>query len=129
MANEVTVGGSLKYSASEVEVSRSFSNIIKSIAGTKRFTHTVQSVGTSEEAIDLGDVSTPGWAVFRNLDQTNYIELKVATGGAIFAKLVPDSDGDGKGGIAVLQLGSGATAPFAIANTAACNMEIFIIEA
>lgn len=98
----------------------------KQTVTTKRPVKLVQNVGTSEEAIDLGDTGTPVYAFFKNLDPTNFINLKVATGGAIFAKLRPDTNGDGTGGVAMLELGSGATAPYAIADTAACNMEIML---
>jgi hypothetical protein len=78
------------------------------------------SVTTSELVIPLGPVTAPGWAIFVNRDATNFINLKVATGGAIFAKLLP-------GECALLRLGSGAQAPYAIADTATCEMEVMII--
>jgi hypothetical protein len=128
MANEITVNASLEYEDSTGnELSCESVEVVKSVT-TKRAVKLVQEIGTSEEAIDLGDTSTPKWAYFRNLDPTNYIELKVATSGAIFARLDPDTNEDGKGGFAIVPLGSGAQAPFAIANTAACRMEIMIIS-
>lgn len=78
-----------------------------------------QSIGTSEEAIVLGEITTPGWAMFINRDSTNFIELRVATGGAKFAKLKA-------GEFALLRLGSGAQVPYAIADTAACVLEYLI---
>ena len=83
---------------------------------TKKFIGCKQNIGTSEEAITLGEVTSPGWAFFINRDETNFIELRVATGGAKFAKLKP-------GEFAFLRLGSGAQAPYAIADTAACQLE------
>lgn len=126
MANELTLSGSLSYEDSEgTEESLSMANVIKSVV-TKRIVHLKQNVGTSEEAINLGDVSAPGYAIFINRDETNFISLKVATGGAIFARLDADTAGDGTGGFAILKLGSGAQVPYAIADTAACQMEVLI---
>lgn len=128
MANEITASLSLAYEDSEnTSQSLSLEDVIKSVA-TKRITRTKQNVGTSEEAINLGDVSAPGYAVFVNRDVTNYIELKVASSGAIFARLDPDTNGDGTGGFAFLKLGSGAQVPYAIANTDPCQMDVFIIS-
>lgn len=129
MANELTMSLSMSYEDSEgTSESLSLANIIKSVS-SKIIAHHKQNIGTSEEAVNLGPVSAPGYAILVNRDETNYIELKVATSGAIFAKLDPDTAGDGTGGFAFLKLGSGAQAPFAIANTAACQLEVFLISA
>lgn len=130
MANEITLAGSLSYEDSEgTSESLSMANVIKSVA-TKLIARLKQNVGFSvEEAIKLGDVSTLGYAIFINRDQTNFINLKVATSGAIFARLDADTAGNGTGGFAILKLGSGAQVPFAIADTAACQMDIFIVSA
>jgi hypothetical protein len=126
MADEVTINASLSYEDSEnTSDAISLVDVIKSVA-TKKITHLKQSIGTSEEAIDLGDVSAPGYAIFINRHATATIDLKVATSGAIFARLDPDTDSDGKGGFALLKLGSGAQVPYAIASAEA-PMEIFII--
>lgn len=94
-----------------------------------RILRTEQTIGTSEEPIALGEISAPAWAYFRNLDATNYLELKVATGGAIFAKLLGGTGGTPPGGdFCWLRLGSGAQAPYAIANTSPCQLEICIFE-
>lgn len=119
MANELTLNASMNYADSEsadetIEVVEKLASV-----ATKRYTKVKQNIGTSEEAINLGDISAPGWVLLRNRDETNYIEIKVATSAAIFAKLLP-------GEFCFLRLGSGAQAPYAIANTAACQLEIFI---
>lgn len=126
MAEELTLGASVSYEDSlNTSDSLSLANVIKSVA-TKRITHVTQSVGTSEEAVELGDVAAPGYALFINRHATATIDLKVATGGAIFARLDPDTNEDGKGGFALLKLGSGAQVPFAVASAEA-PMEIFIV--
>ena len=79
-----------------------------------------QTITTSEVAINLGGLASIGWMMFRNLDPTNYIEIKTATAGTIIGKMLP---GESYGPV---RCGSGVTAPFAIANTASCEMEILL---
>lgn len=122
MANELALSGELSYSDSEnTETSLVVSAIAASV-GTKKITRAKVSVGiSSEEAVPLGECTSPGWAMFINRDSTNFITLKVATGGAVFAKLLP-------GEFCLLRLGSGAQAPYAIADTAASQLEYLLCQ-
>lgn len=91
------------------------------------FSLKTQDVGTSEEALALGDVdpSSGNGALLYiiNRDPTNFVTLRPATGAADMAKLPP-------GLPALLFLDpTDAAAPFVIANTAACRIEYFLIEA
>lgn len=73
----------------------------------------VQEIGSaSDEALALGDVTTPGFAVFQNLDDTNYVEIGTGSFTA-FLKLKP-------GELAMCRLGT--TAPKAQADTAAVDL-------
>lgn len=73
----------------------------------------VQEIGfAADEALALGDVTTPGYAVFQNLDDTNYVEIGVGSFTA-FLKLEP-------GEFALCRLGT--TAPRAQADTAAVDL-------
>lgn len=96
----------------------------------KRVTGLVQNVGfAAEEAVQLGELTAPGAFMLKNLDPTNFINVKVATSGAIFAKLRPDTNGDGKGGFLLIDcMGSGAQAPFVQADTAVCRMAVLAVE-
>lgn len=121
MANELTLNCSLAYSDSEL-ASISFAppaNLQVTVA-TKKYLYSKQNIGITEEAIVLGEVTSPGWALLINRDPTNFIELRVATGGAKFAKLKP-------GEFCLLRLGSGAQVPFAIADTAPCQLEYIVV--
>ena len=123
MANEITINASLAYSDSEgTEDSLACDEDLQFTITTKRITRIKQNVGTTEEAVNLGDVSSVGYAIFINRDTTNFIELRVATAGAKFAKLKPN------GGVALLHLGSGAQVPYAIADTGACQMDVLILS-
>lgn len=73
MANDITFTSSLAWDVGGVSVSESFSSQFdKANAGEALST---QNVGTTHEALALGDVSTPGPFILKNLDSTNYFEL------------------------------------------------------
>jgi hypothetical protein len=127
MANELTIGLNAAYedSVGIKAAINGLDELIISLA-TAKVHHTKQNVATSEEAVGLGDISSRGLMILINRDPTNYIEVKVATGGAIFAKLFNAGSTDGINWC-VVHLGSGAQSPFVIANTGACEMEIFLL--
>lgn len=121
MADEITVSVSLSYEDSEfADEALAITEKLATVA-SKKYIKAKQNIGTAEEAIALGEVTAPGFGVFINRDLTNFISLKVATGGAIFCKLLP-------GECALLRLGSGAQVPYAIADTAACQMEYMLVN-
>lgn len=129
MANEITASVTLAYDdgVTSDELAVLLAQFTSSGKRIHRITQTVPH--SAEAAIKLGDFSSLGYAIFVNLDPTNYIDLKVATSGAIWARLDPDTNSDGKGGFAIQKLGSGAQVPYALANTADCKMAVFIVEA
>lgn len=122
MSDELTVNASLAYEDSE-GTELPFLGVmgLPVDVATKKFTHFKVSVGTSEEAIPLGEATSPGYVVLINRDPTKFVNVKVATGGAIFGKLLA-------GEAMVLRLGSGAQAPYWIADTAACQCEGYIFQ-
>lgn len=121
MANEITLTGSLVYEDSEL--ADEFLQILEKqiTISTKKYVKAKQNIGTSEEAIGLGEVTSLGWAMFINRDSTNFIQLRTATSGTAFAKITA-------GSFALFRFGSGITAPYAIADTAACQMEYLILS-
>lgn len=74
MANEIIYNVSIGMTNGGVEDSASFSNKYSDQA-TAIHTATVQAVPTSYTDIEWGEVVTPGWAMFKNLDSTNYVEI------------------------------------------------------
>lgn len=121
MANEITLNASLAYEDAEgSDVTLSVAELLASV-GTLKFVHAKQNIGIAEEAIGLGEVTSLGWAIFINRDSTNFIELRVGTGSTKFAKIAA-------GKFCLLFLGSGITAPYAISDNAACQMEYLIIS-
>ncbi len=118
MANEITINASMVYEDAE-GANASISVVDKLVTvTTKKPVYLRQTITTSEVAINLGGLASVGYVMFKNLDSTNYIEVKVGTAGAICGKMFP---GETYG---PCRLGSGMQAPFAIANTASCEMEI-----
>lgn len=118
MANELTLTVSLKWVEGDLNVSRTINGLRIDTAGVKHY-DAVQNIGTSEEAITLGEAAAGGYMLLENLDATNFIEIRPATGVADLIKLLP-------GDIALFRL-TGDSVPFALANTLACNMRVTII--
>ena len=90
---------------------------------TFNYHRTVWTVGTSAETMPAGDVSSERWLFLKNLDTTNYVTVGPDSGGnqINMLKLLP---GDISGPIA---LDPAATIK-ATANTAACKVEMLLID-
>ena len=121
MAQEINVSVSL--SATKGYLSESVVTAVNpDMAGTRSFAN-VQAIGTTHEVLVVNaDIATAGWAYFRNLDATNYVELGVVVAATFypFAKL--------KAGVPQL-IHLSSTAIYAKANTAACDLKYIILEA
>lgn len=123
MADELSIDASLSYKDSQnvkVFMDRFTDKWGKVDVSDKHYVHHKQNIGTSEEALDLGGLATLGWAFFMNLDETNYVEIRSATGASNDIIWIPALTP------AVFRFGSDISAPYAIANTAACDLEYLI---
>lgn len=122
MADELTVNISVAYEDSEgTQVMMEALNQIIDVT-TKRVIHIKHNVGTTEEAMDLGDISSLGAICVRNRDGTNFVQVRASTGGTAIVKALA-------GECWAWRCGSGVTAPFIIADTAACQVEYLIVSA
>lgn len=122
MANELTVVASLAFAKGTVSsISRASGNLSVTVSGSA-YAAIVQNVGTSEEQLDFGAATTPGYCLIKNLDATNYVEIRAATGVADLVKISP-------GKSCLFPFAADCTAPFAIANSSAVNIEMLLIEA
>ena len=86
---------------------------------TAKLIRNVQTIGfVAHGALKLGDLVTPGIAVFQNLDDTNFLEigLDVAAVFVPFAKIKPGEQ---------FFIRLSTSAPFALADTA--DVELFYI--
>lgn len=79
----------------------------------------LQKVGTSWEVVDLGNVVTEGYAYFRNLNDTNFVQIGPT--GVPIIKLLP-------GQLCLFPVDPTVTL-YAKADTAECNVDVFILEA
>lgn len=121
MANELKVSQSLEYAKGRALLTAKIYNEFDvDVAATLKLSN-VQAIGTSEEAIELAGVSPAGAVMwFHNLDATNFIEIRLGTGaGNDMIKLLPGESWP-------IRAGSDVTAPYAIADTAACDLEYAI---
>ena len=119
MANELTISASLKYQKGDRKLDVAKSGVQIDVTGTD-FIQKTQTVGTSVEDLDLGDIGTPGYMFVRNLDATNFVSIRHGASGDNVVKVR-------SGGIALFELASND--PQAIADTAAVEIEYTIIEA
>ena len=117
MANELRLTSVMRFVKGDTDISLGEA-VFVDVTGS-RYTRQIQNVGTTEEALDLVDITSPGYILVVNRDRTNFVSLRRATGEGNLIKIRP-------GKFALFELE--ATAPFAIANTAACNVEILLIE-
>jgi len=115
MANELTLSGlRIQFAKANVpSVDFSPPSLSVTVTGTANMDNT-QIVGfAAEEAILLGDCTTGGYWYVQNMDATNFVSLRAATGAADMIKLLA-------GEWAVFRCP--ATAPYAIADTAAVKV-------
>lgn len=125
MANEIQASVALKctkgtYPAGLARNGVNISGRQFNQSGTNQSTG-IASIGfAAHEAIPITDIGTSGWAYFQNLDLTNFVRIGIDVGATFhaFGKLLP-------GEFAVIPL---AAAPYAQADTAACDVEYWVIE-
>ena len=119
MANEINLTLSLAATKNGTTLQHNLSGVF-TMTGDDMIANT-QLVGTSNEAIVLGDVTIGGFVAFKNLDSTNYVELFTDSGNAQpFAKLLA-------GEPMILKSHPSATY-YARANTAAVRLLVAAIE-
>lgn len=119
MANEITAALRLKYVKNGVSDQRTLSATV-TVSGNNA-NGGIQTIGTTEEVIALGDVATPGYCRVLNTDATNYVEIGVKPSGTFYPciKLKPAE-------VAVFRFGT--TTPYAKANTGSVRIEYMLFE-
>ena len=116
MANELSLSSlTISFSKSgSRSVYEKVVTITPTIAGAQVMDN-VQTVGTSEQAVLLGDVAPGGYWFVQNLDATNFVTIRSATGVTGLIKLLA-------GEWAIFRTNAGAAAPYVIADTASCDV-------
>ncbi len=119
MANEITLTASLQFAKGGVAAAPLAVNGLQvNMAGTK-YVRGVESIAITETVVGIGNCTTLGYAIFHNLDATNFVTIRMATGITTGMKLKP-------GEYCMVRLGGNA--PCAIADTAPCLVDYMIIE-
>ena len=119
MPDEITVSGSLSVKKGTLDLEFSKTARQYNMTGTDAV-HLTQTIGTSAELLDLGDITTPGMVLIFNNDEDNYVTIRGSSTGDDLIKIMPQElSGPWRLGV---------TAPYAIANTAACQIEYLVIE-
>ena len=125
LASDITANLTLKVdkgylsTQKSVSLSAGITNSAPNVAGGSA-TISTNTVGT---ALSLGSVVTNGWAWFRNLAQTNYVELGVQDVNTNFLPLIRLTAGD----VAVTRMAPGVV-PYARANTESVVLEYLIFD-
>jgi len=119
MANEITINLKMSVANGFLTQRMDPGTLFADMSGTAA-AGGAQDIGTTGETITVGDVSTAGYAYFRNCGPTNFVELGTGTSGSFvaFAKLKA-------GEAAIIRLGTNA--PTARANTAAVKLQYLIL--
>ena len=123
MASEINVDFRVSWAKSSVNggVHRAFTATWA--AGTPKVNVAVQALSIAEEAILLGEATGGGGvAILRNLDATNSIHIRQATGAANFMTLGP-------GEAYPIRWSTATVAPFAIASAGTPSLEVTTLNA
>jgi hypothetical protein len=122
MANEISLNVSLTLTNGYQKESISPGQILITQAAIGR-AGGIFSIGTSEEDLTLPDISTLGYAYFRNLDTTNFVDFGPKSGGSMvaFCRLKA-------GEVGCLRLTPGITIRCK-ADTAAVKLDVRVLEA
>jgi len=121
MANEIKLTGTLEVNKGGVKaILAAASGKLLNMTG-KNVIHKTQAIGfAAREALDLGDVVTPGVSIFWNHDPTNAITL------------YPDGTDLGlvtmKAGETAGPFRLASATPFAQSGVASCDLEYMIVE-
>lgn len=120
MANEITLTAAITFSraaAPTYSEALSFGGIQIDQAGTD-YSGGSQEIGTSQETLGKGSITTIGYVIIKNLDATNLVQLGSVSGElGITLKA---------GEVALFRVS--AAQVYAQANSAACNVQYLLIE-
>jgi len=123
MANEITVTNGLRVEKGSLRVTRDVIATQHDLTGS-RVQFSVQNIAVTATNIDTGDLTSAGYAMFRNLNATHFVDVGPLDGSnnlVSFMRLFPT---ERQGPIRLNNLNIAA-----IANTASIDLEVVIFEA
>ena len=121
MADEITVTVSFGFTKGGTSFVVGVEDLTPDVAGSQLIHHR-HTVTTSEGALHLSGVGAGGWFFAINRDATNFVSIRQGTGATDMIKLLP-------GECCLFRLHDDAPAPYAIADTATCELEYWLVEA
>lgn len=125
MSQPIQLTAQLSLTETNVNTALSVAGLYVAQSGV-RYTQNIQSVPTTAggTAIPLGGLGsgTLGYAMFVNLDATNYVDILSAVSGTALIRLLP-------GETALFRFTAGITAPAMLAHTGAVAVQYLICEA
>jgi len=124
MANEITLSGSLAVAKGSLQSEALSVSGLKATLTGKEVIKATQTIPTTAggTALNLGGLGSVGWALIKNLDATNYVDLLDAVSGTPIIRIPP---GLSAGPFLFTPT---VTAPAALAHTASCDIEYEIAE-
>lgn len=120
MSDELRVSVKLEYSKNGIVEDFIKEDVLSDVAGDE-WHKNIQVIGTSEEAVDVGDVAAGGYIGALNLDTTNFVKLRPGSGLTDMIRLDPNSEPS------CFRLDDAATL-YAIADTGACRVLFFAVD-
>jgi len=125
MANEITISALIACSnINQTLPQRGLDAVSFDQTGTN-INQTTQNIAVTEEVVALGDTGTGGFVYIENLDRTNFVSIRPGTGAANLIKLKPATSTK-RGDCCLFRI---EIAPWAIADTAACDILVIALEA
>jgi hypothetical protein len=133
MANEITVQAKLTAAKNGASITNATSSKTQTMESTlEKLHHTVQDVGTTTEAVGLGDVAVADqhWILLRNLDATNFVTVHVRKDvtptDTVAGVMLP---GESFGPVRAGAQSGGYPHYRMTADTAACDVEVLACDA
>lgn len=121
-ANEASISCSLQFAKGNIAAIVLASGAVPRDVAGALYCRNVQAVGTTREALVLGDAGSGGYVLMHNADATNFIDVFPDTAGTDPVLMTLKAKD-----WALFRLK--ATAPFVKADTATCNLEYFLLPA
>ncbi len=120
MANELKVGGSMRFFDGTVHVQHGKQGLVLDVAGSQ-YIKNMQSVGATEELLVVGDVALGGYFCAVNTHATATVSYRAATS-------LQDTVDIGPGEVALFRTHVGST-PYLISSVAGAELEYILLEA
>lgn len=121
MANEFSISAALTLRKNYLNKQVSDARNLNAVTSAPAYVAGSPSIGTTHEAIPMGDVATQGWAFFKNLDATNFVTIGIVVTATYYPMLKLKA-----GEFVLVRLSTNTI--YAKADTAACQLDFIIFD-